>query len=60
MLRKSLRIQPDDSQTMYVAATILEKMPDDASQSQAIDYDTHLIDQCRKLIPNRAPANDAG
>jgi hypothetical protein len=36
-----LAIQPDDSQTLFLAATLLEKMPDDASQAQATGYDTH-------------------
>jgi thiol-disulfide isomerase/thioredoxin len=51
-----LAIQPDDSQTLYLAATLLEKMPDDASQAQAIGYDTHLMELVAKADPeSRAP-----
>jgi len=51
-----LAIQPDDSQTLFLAATLLEKMPDDASQTQAMGYDTHLIDLVAKADPeSRSP-----
>src|ERR1700676_697394 len=51
-----LAIQPDDSQTLYLAATLLEKIPDDASQAQAIGYDTHLMELVAKADPeSRAP-----
>jgi len=51
-----LAIQPDDSQTLYLAATLLEKLPDDASQTQAIGYDTHLMDLVAKADPeSRSP-----
>ena len=51
-----LAIQPDDSQTLFLAATLLEKMPDDASQTQAMGYDTHLMELVAKADPeSRAP-----
>jgi thiol-disulfide isomerase/thioredoxin len=51
-----LAIQPDDSQTLFLAATLLEKMPDDASQTQAIGYDTHLMELVAKADPeSRSP-----
>jgi thiol-disulfide isomerase/thioredoxin len=51
-----LAIQPDDSQTLYLAATLLEKIPDDASQVQAIGYDTHLMELVAKADPeSRSP-----
>jgi thiol-disulfide isomerase/thioredoxin len=52
---KVIAIQPDDSQSMYLAVTILEKMPDDASQLHAIDYDTRLIDRVSKADPESRP-----
>src|SRR5467141_2573535 len=39
-----LALQPDDSQTLFLTATLLEKIPDDASQTQAMGYDTHLME----------------
>src|SRR5258708_12437 len=51
-----LTIQPDDSQTLFLAATLLEKMPDDASQTQAMGYDTHLMELVAKADPeSRSP-----
>jgi tetratricopeptide (TPR) repeat protein len=51
-----LAIQPDDSQTLFLAATLLEKMPDDASQTQAMGYDTHLMELVAKADPeSRSP-----
>jgi len=52
---KVIALQPDDSQTMYLAAMILEKMPDDASQVHAIDYDTRLIERVAKADPEARP-----
>src|SRR3984893_2375169 len=49
--KQILAIQPDDSQTLFLAATLLEKMPDDASQTQAMGYDTHLIELVAKADP---------
>src|ERR1700726_3394161 len=34
-----LAMSPEDTQTLYLAATLLEGMPDDASQTRAIGYD---------------------
>jgi thiol-disulfide isomerase/thioredoxin len=48
---KVIAIQPEDSQSMYIAATLLEKMPDEASHLRAIDYDTRLIDRVSKADP---------
>jgi len=51
-----LAMTPDDSQTLYVAATLLEKMPDNASQDRAIGYDTHLMELVAKADPeSRSP-----
>lgn len=52
---KVIALQPEDSQTMYLAVTILEKMPDDASQVHAIDYDTQLIERVAKADPEARP-----
>jgi thiol-disulfide isomerase/thioredoxin len=52
---KVIAIQPEDSQSMYVAATLLEKMPDEASHLRAIDYDTRLIDRVSKADPESRP-----
>lgn len=48
---KVIAVQPEDSQTMFLAVSILEKMPDDASQVRAIDYDTRLIGLVAKADP---------
>ena len=53
---KAVAIQPDDSQTLYLAVTALEKMPDDASQARAIEYDTRLIALIAKANPESRPA----
>ncbi len=51
-----LALQPDDSQTLFLATTMLEKMPDDASLLRAIQYDTHLLELVAKADPqSRAP-----
>jgi len=51
-----IAIQPEDSQTLFLAASLLEKMPDDASQARAIGYDTHLIELVAKADPeSRSP-----
>jgi thiol-disulfide isomerase/thioredoxin len=52
---KVIAIQPEDSQSMYIAATLLEKMPDEASHLRAIDYDTRLIDRVSKADPESRP-----
>jgi tetratricopeptide (TPR) repeat protein/thioredoxin-related protein len=49
-------LQPDNTQMLYLAVTMLEKMPDDASQTKAIGYDTHLIEIIAKANPEaRSP-----
>jgi thiol-disulfide isomerase/thioredoxin len=54
--KQILAIQPDDSQTLFLAATLLEKLPDDASQTQAMGYDSHLMDLVAKADPeSRSP-----
>ena len=40
---------------MYLATTLLEKLPDDASQLRAIDYDTRLLDRVSKADPDSRP-----
>jgi thiol-disulfide isomerase/thioredoxin len=51
-----IAIQPGDSQTLFLAATLLEKMPDEASQVRAIQYDTRLIELVAKADPeSRSP-----
>jgi thiol-disulfide isomerase/thioredoxin len=51
-----IAIQPEDSQTLFLAATLLEKMPDEASHARAIGYDTHLIELVAKADPeSRSP-----
>jgi thiol-disulfide isomerase/thioredoxin len=52
---KVIAIQPEDSQSMYLAVTLLEKMPDEASHLHAIDYDTRLIDRVSKADPESRP-----
>jgi thiol-disulfide isomerase/thioredoxin len=52
---KVIAIQPEDSQSMYIAATLLEKMPDEASHLRAIDYGTRLIDRVSKADPESRP-----
>jgi thiol-disulfide isomerase/thioredoxin len=52
---KVIAIQPEDSQSMFLAVTLLEKMPDDPSQLRAIDYDTRLIDRVSKADPESRP-----
>jgi len=52
---KVIAIQPEDSQSMYLAVTLLEKLPDEASQTRAIDYDTRLIDRVSKADPESRP-----
>jgi len=52
---KIIAIQPEDSQSMYLAVTLLEKMPDEASQLRAVDYDTRLIDRVSKADPESRP-----
>lgn len=52
---KVVAIQPEDSQTMYVAATLLEKKRDEASQLHAIDYDSRLIERVSKADPESRP-----
>jgi thiol-disulfide isomerase/thioredoxin len=52
---KVIAIQPEDSQSMYLAVTLLEKMPDEASQLRAVDYATRLIDRVSKADPESRP-----
>ncbi len=52
---KVIAIQPEDSQSMYLAVTLLEKLPDEASQLRAIDYDTRLLDRVSKADPESRP-----
>jgi thiol-disulfide isomerase/thioredoxin len=52
---KVIAIQPEDSQSMYLAVTLLEKLPDEASQLRAIDYGTRLIDRVSKADPESRP-----
>ncbi len=52
---KVIAIQPEDSQSMYLAVTLLEKLPDETSQLRAIDYDTRLIDRVSKADPESRP-----
>jgi thiol-disulfide isomerase/thioredoxin len=52
---KAIAIQPEDSQSMYVAVTLLEKQRDEASQLRAIDYDTRLIERVSKADPDSRP-----
>ncbi len=53
--QKALALQPDDIQTLFLAASILEKMPDDASRTQAIDYSTHMLGVVAKADPESRP-----
>ena len=52
---KVIAVQPDDTQTMYLAAMLLEKLPDDTSQLRAMDYDTRLIERVAKADPESRP-----
>lgn len=52
---KTIAIQPDDSQSTYLAVTLLEQMPGDANQTRAIDYDTRLIERVSKADPDSRP-----
>ncbi len=52
---KVIAIQPDDSQSMFVAVTLLEKMPDEPSLLRAVDYSTRLIDRVSKADPESRP-----
>lgn len=52
---KTIAIQPEDSQSMYLAVTLLAKQHDEASQLRAIDYDTRLIDRVSKADPDSRP-----
>ncbi|HET6143311.1 MAG TPA: thioredoxin-like domain-containing protein [Candidatus Acidoferrales bacterium] len=52
---KTIVLQPEDSQSMYLAVTLLEKMPGDANQQKAIDYATRLIDRVSKADPDSRP-----
>jgi thiol-disulfide isomerase/thioredoxin len=52
---KVIAIQPDDSQSMFLAMTLLEKMPDGESRLRAIDYGTRLIDRVSKADPESRP-----
>jgi len=51
-----LTMSPEDTQTLYLAATLLAGLPDDASQTRAIGYDTHLLELVAKADPEtRSP-----
>jgi thiol-disulfide isomerase/thioredoxin len=52
---KVIAIQPEDSQTMFLAVTLLEKTHDDQSQLRAIDYDTRLLERVSKADPDSRP-----
>jgi thiol-disulfide isomerase/thioredoxin len=52
---KVIAIQPEDSQSMYIAVTLLEKLPDEASHLRAVDYDSRLIDRVSKADPESRP-----
>jgi len=52
---KVIAIQPEDSQSMFLAVTLLEKLPDEASQLRAVDYDSRLIDRVSKADPESRP-----
>jgi thiol-disulfide isomerase/thioredoxin len=52
---QAIAIQPEDSQTMFLAATLLEKSPDDTGQIHAIDYATRLIERVAKADPESRP-----
>lgn len=52
---KTIAIQPEDSQSMYLAVTLLAKQHDEASQLRAIDYDTRLIERVSKADPDSRP-----
>ena len=52
---KAIAIQPEDSQSTYLAVTLLEKMPGDANHLRAIDYDTRLIERVSKADPDTRP-----
>ena len=52
---KIIAIQPEDSQSMYVAVTLLEKMPDEGSQLRALDYDARIIERVAKADPESRP-----
>jgi tetratricopeptide (TPR) repeat protein len=52
---KVIAIQPEDSQSMYLAVTLLEKMPDEASRLRAIEYDTRLLERVSKADPDSRP-----
>jgi tetratricopeptide (TPR) repeat protein len=52
---KVIVMQPEDSQSTYLAVTLLEKMPGDANQQKAIDYGTRLIDRVSKADPDSRP-----
>jgi thiol-disulfide isomerase/thioredoxin/predicted negative regulator of RcsB-dependent stress response len=52
---KEIAIQPEDSQSTYLAVTLLEKMPGDANQTRALDYDSRLIERVSKADPDSRP-----
>lgn len=52
---KVIALEPEDSQSVYLAVTLLEKMPGDGNQLKAIDYDTRLIDRVSKADPDSRP-----
>ncbi len=52
---KVVAIQPEDSQSMYLAVTLLEKKPGEEAWLRAIDYDTRLIERVSKADPETRP-----
>ena len=54
---KVIAIQPEDSQSMYIAVTLLEKKRDDANLNHAADYNTRLIERVSKADPDSRPQN---
>ena len=52
---KVIALQPEDSQSTYLAVTLLEKIPGDANQQKAFDYGTRLIDRISKANPDSRP-----
>ncbi len=52
---KVIAAQPGDIQTTYLAISLLEKQPDDASQTQGVTYGTQLLDAVNKANPDSRP-----
>jgi tetratricopeptide (TPR) repeat protein len=52
---KVIAAQPGDIQTTYLAVSLLEKQPDEASQTQGVTYGTQLLDAVGKADPAARP-----